>query len=90
MRETTAYFYVLLCQDQSFYAGYTTNLERRLKQHNSGKGAKYTRVPSRRPASLIHAEAFSSKSDAMKAEYAFKQLTRNQKEKYLNLKESCL
>lgn len=78
-----AYFYVLKCRDNTFYAGYTTNLEQRVQTHNAGKGAKYTRVKSRRPVSLIHSESFSSKSEAMKAEYAFKQLTRPQKEAYL-------
>ena len=77
------YFYVLLCQDGSFYGGFTTDLQRRLDQHNSGKGAKYTRVHSRRPVQMIHFETFTSKSAAMKQEYAFKQLTRKQKELYL-------
>ena len=44
------YFYVLLCQDGSFYGGYTTEPERRLTEHNSGTGAKYTRLA----LSLIH------------------------------------
>ncbi|AQP53509.1 endonuclease [Vagococcus penaei] len=79
----TAYFYVLECADLSYYAGYTTDIGRRLNEHNTGKGAKYTRLASRRPAKLIHIEKFPSKSAAMKAEYAFKQLTRKQKECYL-------
>lgn len=77
------YFYVLECQDHTYYAGYTTDLTRRLEEHNSGKGAKYTRLAKRRPAQMIHHERFDSKSVAMKAEYAFKQLTRKQKEIYL-------
>ncbi|KKB35307.1 GIY-YIG nuclease family protein [Bacillus thermotolerans] len=75
------FFYVLKCRDQSFYAGYTNNLERRIAAHNAGKGAKYTR--SRRPVQLIHAEVFPTITEAMRAEYAFKQLTRPQKIKYL-------
>lgn len=78
------YFYVLECKDTTFYGGYTTNLTRRLEEHNSGKGAKYTRLAKRRPTQMIHHETFESKSAAMKAEYAFKQLTRKQKEAYLN------
>ena len=77
------YFYVLLCKDNTFYGGYTTDLERRLCKHNSGTGAKYTRLTKRRPAKMIHHEPFETKSEAMKAEYAFKQLTRKQKEIYL-------
>lgn len=77
------YFYVLLCADNTFYAGYTTNLERRLAEHNSGKGAKYTRLKNRRPAKMIHHEVFETKSEAMQKEYAFKQLTRLKKETYL-------
>lgn len=84
------YFYVLNCADQTFYAGYTTDLRRRLFEHNQGTGAKYTRLEKRRPARMIHAEVFSSKSAAMKAEYAFKQLSRVQKESYLSTHKSCI
>lgn len=75
------YFYVLECSDQSFYAGYTNDLERRLAAHNSGKGAKYTRA--RRPVRMIHHECYETKREAMQVEYRFKQLTRKQKEHYL-------
>lgn len=75
------YFYVVLCADNSFYGGYTTNIEHRISVHNAGKGAKYTKT--RRPVKLIYFEKFSTKSDALKAEYAFKHQTRKQKEKYL-------
>lgn len=78
------YFYVLLCQDGSLYAGYTNNLSRRLKMHNEGKGAKYTR--GRGPVKLLYSKAFDEKSDALKAEYEFKQWTRKKKEDFL-LKE---
>lgn len=78
------FFYVLKCKDNTYYGGYTTDLERRLKEHNSGTGAKYTRLSKRRPAKMIHHESFETKSLAMKAEYAFKQLSRAQKDKYLN------
>ncbi|MBO1004739.1 GIY-YIG nuclease family protein [Pseudogracilibacillus auburnensis] len=75
------YFYVLECKDGSFYGGYTTDLKRRLDEHNRGKGAKYTRM--KKPVSLIFSKKFDSKSGAMQAEYAFKQLTRSKKEKFL-------
>lgn len=77
------YFYVLLCKDDTFYGGYTTDLARRLNEHNQGIGAKYTKLSKRRPLQMIHAECFSTRSEAQKAEYAFKQLTRRQKETYL-------
>jgi len=80
------YFYVLTCRDGSYYGGYTNNLERRLKLHNEGKGAKYTR--GRGPVSLTFAKEFDTKEEAMKAEYRFKQLTRLKKEQFLNREAS--
>lgn len=80
---TDHYFYVLHCKDDTFYGGYTTDLARRLKEHNSGKGAKYTHPASRRPAQMIHAEVFTTRSEATKAEAAFKKLPRKQKLVYL-------
>lgn len=82
--ESNYYFYVVYCQDNTLYAGYTTNLDARMKRHNDGKGAKYTRVRTRRPVQLIYAEKWSTKQDAMRAEYRFKQLTRLEKERYLH------
>ncbi|EOH87891.1 GIY-YIG nuclease family protein [Enterococcus pallens] len=77
------YFYVLSCQDHTYYGGYTVDLARRLAEHNAGKGAKYTHPTKRRPVAMIHAEHFDSRSAAMKAEAAFKRLSRVQKEQYL-------
>ncbi|WP_210367678.1 GIY-YIG nuclease family protein [Bacillus sp. REN3] len=85
METSKHYFYVLLCRDGSLYAGYTNNLERRLKMHNEGKGAKYTR--GRGPVRLVYSKAFAEKSDALKAEYEFKQWTRKKKDDFL-LKET--
>lgn len=82
-KSKTSYFYVLYCKDRSLYAGYTTDLKRREEEHNSGKGAKYTRPKSRRPLKMIYAESHPSRSEATKAEAAFKKLTRPNKEKYL-------
>lgn len=78
------YFYVLLCADATLYGGFTDNLERRLATHNAGKGAKYTRVKSRRPVKMIYHETFNDKSSALKAEYAFKHQSRAAKLKYLS------
>lgn len=78
-----AFMYVLKCADDTLYTGYTTDLKKRIATHNSGKGAKYTRPKSRRPATLLYAEAFDSKEEAMQAEYAFKQQTRTQKLTYI-------
>lgn len=72
------YVYILRCQDGTFYTGWTNDLERRLKAHNSGKGARYTR--SRRPVTLLYWEAFESKREAMSREAAIKRLTRKDKE----------
>lgn len=77
------YFYVLHCRDGSYYGGYTTNLTRRLAEHNAGIGAKYTHPQSRRPLTMIHAEVFKTRSEATKAEAAFKKLPRPLKDRYL-------
>ena len=76
-----AYMYVVECADGTLYTGYTTNVEKRIKTHNSGKGAKYTR--SRLPVKLIYQKSFDSKEAAMSAESYFKQKTRQQKLAYI-------
>lgn len=81
MEKNEHYFYVLICRDGSFYGGYTNNLERRIKLHNEGKGAKYTR--GRGPVTLTYYKSFPSKGEALSAEYQFKQLSRKQKEDFL-------
>lgn len=75
------FFYVLECNDGSYYAGYTNNLDRRVTVHNEGKGAKYTRA--KLPVHCIYFETYSTKREAMQAEYQFKQLTRMKKEAYI-------
>lgn len=79
--ENNHYFYVLKCLDGSFYGGYTNNLDRRIKMHNDGKGAKYTR--GRGPVVLLFKKGFENKSDALKAEYEFKSWSRKKKEEFL-------
>lgn len=72
------YVYIIECKDNTYYTGWTTNLERRIKAHNNGNGAKYTKA--RRPVKFIYYEEFPDKNQALKREYAIKQLTRKQKE----------
>jgi putative endonuclease len=81
MENNNHYFYVLTCKDGSFYGGYTNNLEKRIKLHNQGKGAKYTR--GRGPVTLTYVKGFNNKSEALKAEYHFKCLTRKKKTEFL-------
>jgi len=75
---------MLLCADQTFYTGYTDDLEKRLNTHNAKKGAKYTR--SRTPLKLIYSEIFATKSEALKREKAIQNLTRDQKKNLLHSK----
>lgn len=77
------YIYILKCCDNTYYTGYTTSLEKRVRTHNEGKGAKYTR--SRRPVELVYSEVFETKSEALKREYQIKKLTRNQKEQLIHI-----
>ena len=71
------YTYILECKDGTLYTGWTNNLEKRLKDHNEGRGAKYTKA--RRPVTLVYYEEFESKEEAMKREYAIKQMKRSEK-----------
>ena len=72
---------MLLCNDKTFYTGTSNNVEKRVATHNSGKGAKYTKV--RRPVKLMYTEELENKSEALKREIAIKKLTRKQKEQLL-------
>lgn len=72
------YTYILECSDGTLYTGWTNDIEKRVRAHNEGKGAKYTK--SRRPVRLVHVEEFESKIDAMKREYEIKQMSRRKKE----------
>lgn len=72
------FVYILECADQSLYTGITTDLERRLDEHNGSKlGARYTR--SRRPVKLLHHENYVDRSTATQREMQIKRLNRNQK-----------
>ena len=71
------YTYILECADGTLYCGWTNDLEKRLKAHNEGKGAKYTRA--RLPVTLVYFEEFETSQEAQRREYEIKQLTRAQK-----------
>ncbi len=71
------YTYLLQCADGSYYTGWTTDLEARLKIHNAGKGAKYTR--SRLPVQLIYWEESADRCEAQRREAAIRKLNRKQK-----------
>ncbi|MFO7834577.1 MAG: GIY-YIG nuclease family protein [Halohasta sp.] len=71
------YVYILRCADDTLYTGYTTDPERRLREHNAGEGAKYTR--GRTPVDLVHVESYDTQSAAMSREYEIKQLRREEK-----------
>lgn len=72
------YVYILECSDKTYYTGITTELKRRVEEHNSSpKGAKYT--SSRRPVKLVYHEECKDKSEASKKEYAIKKLARKEK-----------
>ncbi len=81
------YTYILECADGTFYCGWTNCLEKRLKAHNAGIGAKYTRA--RRPVALVYYEEFGTKEEAMRREAAVKKMTRRQKEKLIAGASPC-
>jgi putative endonuclease len=72
------YVYILLCMDGSFYTGYTNDLQQRTRQHENGKGARYTK--SHRPQKVAYVEVFGSRSSAMKREKTIKKLSHQQKQ----------
>lgn len=77
--------YLLRCVDGSLYTGISTNVEERLKSHNAGKGAAYTR--SHRPVSLVWSETMESESAARKREIEIKRWTKAEKEQFLRINE---
>ena len=74
--------YLLLCDDGSYYAGYTSDLDSRLLRHERGHGARYTRM--RRPKRVAYAEKFRTRRAAMRRERQIKALTHNQKRDLAN------
>ncbi len=79
------YVYLLRCADNSLYCGWTTDPVRRLKEHNRGKGAKYTRC--RLPAVLVYCEEYENRHEALSREWHLKRLNRQEKEALICLQE---
>lgn len=78
-QDQTWFVYILQCSDQTLYTGITTDLERRVEEHNTGiKGAKYTAA--RRPVNIVYSEQLDSRSAATQRELQIKSLTREQKQ----------
>jgi putative endonuclease len=75
------YVYILECADGSLYTGYTTDVGRRVEEHNAGDGAKYT--AGRRPVTLRYVEYHPSRSAAQSREYEIKSRSREQKQRLL-------
>ena len=75
------YLYILRCKDGTLYTGIAVDVQARLEQHRSGKGAKYTR--GRGPLELVYTEECDSHSDALKREIAIKRLTKQEKEELI-------
>lgn len=79
------YVYFARCADDTIYTGYTTDLAQREKQHNAGKGARYTQ--GRRPVKFIYHEKHKTLSAALRREYKLKKLSREEKE---NIIANCV
>lgn len=75
------YCYILECADRTYYTGWTTDPERRLKQHNNGSGSRYTRT--RLPVKIVYLEPQPDRTTAMKRERAIKRLSRERKIKLI-------
>ena len=75
------FIYIVQCSDGTLYTGWTNDLDKRMKAHNEGRGAKYTRA--RRPVELVYSEIFDTKEEAMRREYVIKRMTRAQKIKLI-------
>ncbi len=73
------FVYVILCEDGTYYTGYTRNVDTRMRLHLRGKGARYTRM--HKPKKLVYVERFSSRSEAMKRERKVKALGHLRKRK---------
>jgi putative endonuclease len=84
MEKQGNFVYIVKCRDGSYYTGWTTDVEKRVKEHNGGsKGAKYTR--GRRPVSLVYTESFDTPNEAMSREWHIKHMTRQEKEQLINM-----
>ena len=83
MTEQDWFVYILQCSDKTLYTGVTTDLDRRVEEHNNGsKGAKYTAA--RRPVKMVYSEQLNSRSNAQQREHQIKSLTRQQKQQLID------
>ena len=78
------YVYMILCEGNSFYTGYTKNLDSRIRLHKNGKGARYTKM--HKPKKLVHVEEFHSRAEAMKREKKIKKLDHRQKRELIKIR----
>jgi putative endonuclease len=76
------YCYILECSDGTYYTGWTTDPQRREKEHNNGMGARYTRT--RRPVRMVYAEEVPDRVSVLKRELAIKRMPRERKKKLIN------
>jgi len=83
----TYYVYIILCDDGSFYTGYTKDLQFRFRQHRNGLGARYTRM--HKPRKLVYSEKFDTLTEAFRRERAIKLLTHKKKMKLAGLSRVC-
>ncbi len=86
--EEKAFVYLLRCNDNSLYCGWTSDIPKRIKAHNAGKGAKYTRA--KLPVELVYFEVYADKVEAMQREYEIKQLTKLEKEMLIDESEDII
>ena len=85
-KDVEYHLYLLECLDGSYYCGITTDVHRRVRQHNSGKAAKYTR--GRRPVKLIGSYYCGNRSEASKEEHRVKRMKRTEKLKWITHRRS--
>jgi putative endonuclease len=76
-----AFIYIVRCSDGTYYTGSARDLDKRLRDHNRGKGARYTR--GRLPVELLYSEQFETMGEALSREHAIKKLSRLKKEKLI-------
>jgi len=80
--EKSHYVYLLLCDDGSYYTGYTNNVASRFERHKKGHGARYTRM--RKPTRIVHVEEFRTRAEAMRRERQVKSLSHRRKEELVS------
>jgi len=81
------YVYLLLCDDDSYYTGYTKNVQSRLERHRKGHGARYTRM--RRPKRVVYVEEFRTRNAATKRERQIKMLSHKEKQELASHNKYC-